>query len=800
MSRPSGVAMASSPPASDDTNSVGTPSTNITAFTPGAAPPGTAGRTSSGNERRGPRNLAPLDTARTGDDVFLSAPTPTAATRLSPTAEAFTPGQAAFNLPVERTEFVTERVTPVKNPVKPVSLLTKGIENYRQLSMKNKNFSLPAEAVNADGVATWRELVLPYADLVNAEVPDVVTPVRRFYTQAEIGGPALSPKNCLALTPEVRYRQESDMRTKISAMGMRVALRVNHRVVRDVMATVDLQEGSFTTDEHVFRSFVVAGIPHDFPTAAIAATFSPAAFPSLKYINAVQVIRDGAFTISFGDLRDAQRAYAIVSYLHHDAYAHYLSPKTLAADLGQDSVIQTDFHAQVMIKVIWGEHHVMARGVLSEIRRLLSQCGDIKAFHAAPRQRPDEVPKDNRELVVEFYSTNAVAAAVDVLTGDYGTYRIDASTYTPDVLNLFHLLDGRKPQDFAFTTPLTTLSVTGRSTVPVDPDYDRIAAALQRGAQRANRDGRRVNHNANHNVVDINRITAGVDVRTTIMLRNIPNRVDQALLKAIIDETSAGCYDFMYLRIDFANNCNVGYAFINFIDAQFIPSFVIARAGQRWNCFNSDKVAEISYATIQGKDCLVSKFRNSSVMLEHPAFRPKVRTILTVTMSSTNVFQLFFTRGHPNAGQEEKFPSPDNPSKMRRSVENAEHVGLYPSRLLQDSLEPPVSGTPVKGCAKCLVLEKRHRLLAITSFPYPAPSPKCTKCSMVEKRGWCSPPARAIKAIAKSTVYVDTNCPTDPFSGIVFSPLGKVKPIVKSNVVVDLNMIGVHLAQTSSLE
>lgn len=26
-------------------------------------------------------------------------------------------------------------------------------------------------------------------------------------------------------------------------------------------------------------------------------------------------------------------------------------------------------------------------------------------------------------------------------------------------------------------------------------------------------------------------------------------------------------------------------------------------------------------------------------------------------------------------GTEDKFPGPDNPSKMRRSVENAEHVG-----------------------------------------------------------------------------------------------------------------------------
>ncbi len=58
------------------------------------------------------------------------------------------------------------------------------------------------------------------------------------------------------------------------------------------------------------------------------------------------------------------------------------------------------------------------------------------------------------------------------------------------------------------------------------------------------------------------------------------------------------------------------------------------------NRYSSDKVAEVSYASknteitseatlmivaaIQGRDCLVQKFRNSSVMLEHPGFRPKV--------------------------------------------------------------------------------------------------------------------------------------------------------------------------------
>ncbi|KAL7626686.1 hypothetical protein AAE478_003460 [Parahypoxylon ruwenzoriense] len=156
-----------------------------------------------------------------------------------------------------------------------------------------------------------------------------------------------------------------------------------------------------------------------------------------------------------------------------------------------------------------------------------------------------------------------------------------------------------------------------------------------------------------HNHVDVGRIREGTDVRTTIMLRNIPNKVDQALLKRIVDESSWGKYDFMYLRIDFANDCNVGYAFINFVDPLDIIDFVNARGNQRWNCFKSDKVAEISYATIQGKDCLVQKFRNSS---------------------------LFYTLNGPCpelAGQEEAFPEPDNQSKMKRSCENAEHVGLF---------------------------------------------------------------------------------------------------------------------------
>lgn len=42
------------------------------------------------------------------------------------------------------------------------------------------------------------------------------------------------------------------------------------------------------------------------------------------------------------------------------------------------------------------------------------------------------------------------------------------------------------------------------------------------------------------------------------------------------------------------------------------------------NKFNSEKVLDVTYANIQGIDQLVEKFRNSSVMDQDPAYRPKV--------------------------------------------------------------------------------------------------------------------------------------------------------------------------------
>jgi len=146
------------------------------------------------------------------------------------------------------------------------------------------------------------------------------------------------------------------------------------------------------------------------------------------------------------------------------------------------------------------------------------------------------------------------------------------------------------------------------------------------------------------------------------------------MLMEYVDITNSGTYDFLYLRIDFQNRCKLippspspagkidGRAVWDMLlstsliplRSSPLPNLASEQNGPppfRWgtkidsrNRFHSDKICDISYANIQGKESLIEKFRNSCVMDEDPTYRPKI----------------FHSSGSLK-GQEQEFPPPTNP-------------------------------------------------------------------------------------------------------------------------------------------
>jgi len=100
--------------------------------------------------------------------------------------------------------------------------------------------------------------------------------------------------------------------------------------------------------------------------------------------------------------------------------------------------------------------------------------------------------------------------------------------------------------------------------------------------------------------LDIAAVLNSEDIRTTLMVKNIPNKYDQEMLLEAINKHHEGAFDFFYLPIDFRNKCNVGYAFINFIDPKSIAAFHEEFNNKKWEKFNSEKVCKLTYARIQG--------------------------------------------------------------------------------------------------------------------------------------------------------------------------------------------------------
>lgn len=249
-------------------------------------------------------------------------------------------------------------------------------------------------------------------------------------------------------------------------------------------------------------------------------------FPSLNGIDASGLRAYGCYVLSFGDIRDAQQASVLAKFVGPEWDLVQLTPKRVAWQQGRDCEIVSDWEGQVIVTVfsinsLSSASPILAEPAIKILTQMLGTFGEVKAMHSLPTIR-DHV----RDFRVEFYDTRAADEAVKSLH-----HSVVAVRSSPGVLFSLNLAqdyiigiehftpDLAKPA-LSSTRPKEQLSITGRSTVPMDSEYDCLMQNLHMD------DGYsfcRPSPHADHNRVDIARIQAGLDVRTTVCLSISPS-------------------------------------------------------------------------------------------------------------------------------------------------------------------------------------------------------------------------------------------------------------------------------------
>ena len=118
------------------------------------------------------------------------------------------------------------------------------------------------------------------------------------------------------------------------------------------------------------------------------------------------------------------------------------------------------------------------------------------------------------------------------------------------------------------------------------------------------------NNNNNNNInfttkkceklfLNLDDIASGKDLRTTIMIRNIPIKYTDNILNETFKEFH-GKYDCLYMPYDHEKKGNKGYAFINFVNPLHILLFYEKFNGEKWVHFESSKICELNMAHFQG--------------------------------------------------------------------------------------------------------------------------------------------------------------------------------------------------------
>lgn len=106
--------------------------------------------------------------------------------------------------------------------------------------------------------------------------------------------------------------------------------------------------------------------------------------------------------------------------------------------------------------------------------------------------------------------------------------------------------------------------------------------------------------------------------RTTVVLKNMPEEYTRSMLLDLLEgQGLSGCYDFVYLPINFGSHANFGYALINLVTQDEAERFMALFRGFSGWATDSLKVADVIWSgKRQGLENQIARYRNSPMLSE----------------------------------------------------------------------------------------------------------------------------------------------------------------------------------------
>ncbi|KAL1201006.1 Protein terminal ear1 [Cardamine amara subsp. amara] len=430
------------------------------------------------------------------------------------------------------------------------------------------------------------------------------------------------------------------------------------------------------------RSLSLISVPSDVTESTVRRDLE--LFGDVRGVQ-MERISEGIVTVHFYDLRDAKRAVREVCGRHMQHQAR------LGGSVWSSPSSSSTARGFVSGRPVWAQFVVTATSavpggcnqgtlVIFNLDPEVSSIALRQIFHVyGPIKELRETPHKKHQRFVEFYDIRDSAKAFDVMNGaEISGKQIVIEFSRPGGLkNKFKL--SRQPQlpfqpPQILTPPLRQcVNLLKDRNTNVSPNNGAVVVESSMGSLCIIDDG---NNNkiktrgAESECVEIKSKNVAKwerkrqmknmelskfliseetmedpscrDQRTTLMIKNIPNKYSQKLLLNMLDNHCVhineaiteehdeheshhqpfSSYDFVYLPMDFNNKCNVGYGFVNMTSPEAAWRLYKAFHLQTWEVFNSRKICQVTYARVQGVENLKEHFKSSKFPCEAELYLP----------------------------------------------------------------------------------------------------------------------------------------------------------------------------------